>query len=61
MLRRVVTASVAFFILTLIMAIRISSNTPGSDILLVKWGYLPILLVSCVMWSLGVAIHSAAG
>jgi len=44
MFRRVAIASVAFWVLALIIMIRRGSNMPTSDILLIKWGYLPLLI-----------------
>ena len=53
--KRVAIASVAFWILTLIL-MRHGAQLSRSDVLLVKWGYLPILLATCVMWMVGSAI-----
>ena len=55
LLRLVVIASVAFWAMTLIIVVRRGPNTPNSDILLVKWGYLPTLLVVCVFWIAGLS------
>ena len=51
--KRVAIASVAFWILTLIIKIRRRPKLPDSDVLLVKWGYLPVLLITCIMWIIG--------
>ena len=51
--RRFVIASIAFWILVLIIRIRRGSEIPDSDILLIKWGYLPILLITCIFWLAG--------
>ena len=51
--RRFVIASIAFWILVLIIRIRRGSEIPDSDILLIKWGYLPILLIICIFWLAG--------
>ena len=53
--RLVVIASVTFWAMTLIIVVRRGPNTPNSDILLVKWGYLPTLLVVCVFWIAGLS------
>ena len=54
--KRVVIASIAFCILTLLITVRRGPNISGSDILLVKWGYLPVLLVTCILWMVASAI-----
>ena len=47
--KRVAIASIAFCILTLVIMVRRGPNLPDTDILLVKWGYLPVLLVTCIL------------
>ena len=54
--KRVAVASVAFWIITLIILMRRGRNMPKSDLLLIKWGYLPMLLTSCVLWAVGLSI-----
>ena len=54
--KRVAIASVAFCILTLVIMVRRGPNLPDTDILLVKWGYLPVLLVTCILWTVASAI-----
>ena len=48
--KRVAIASIAFSILILIIMIRRGRNIPNADINLVKWGYLPMLLTTCILW-----------
>jgi hypothetical protein len=48
--KRVAIASVAFWILTLMVMIRRGRNITDSDILVVKWGYLPLLFATCIFW-----------
>ena len=48
--KRVAIASIAFWILILIIMIRRGRNIPSPDIYLVKWGYLPMLLTTCILW-----------
>jgi hypothetical protein len=55
-LKRVTIAAVAFWILTLLVMIRRNRNMLDSDMLAVKWGYLPLLLVTCIFWSVASAI-----
>ena len=50
--RRVSIASVAFWMLALIIMIRRGQDVTGSDVLLVKWGYIPILLATSIVWIL---------
>lgn len=47
--KRVAIASVAYWIFTLMVLIRRSSNIHGSDVLLVKWGYLPTLFATWII------------
>ena len=54
--KRVAVASVAFWIITLLSLMRRGRNMPKSDLLLIKWGYLPMLLTSCVLWAVGLSI-----
>ncbi len=54
--KRVAIASVAFWLLTLIIIVRRGRNIPDFDILLVKWGYLPLLLITCIFWMVASAI-----
>ena len=54
--KRVVIASVAFWILTLIILIHRGRNMLDSDTLMIKWGYLPILLATCILWAIGSAL-----
>ena len=54
--KRVAVASVAFWIITLIILMRRGRNMPKSELLLIKWGYLPMLLTSCVLWAVGLSI-----
>ena len=54
--KRVAIASIAFCILTLVIMVRRGPNIPDTDILLVKWGYLPVLLVTCILWMVASAI-----
>ena len=54
--KRVAIASIAFCILTLLIMVRRWPDIPDSDILLVKWGYLPVLLVTCILWMVASAI-----
>ena len=54
--KRVAIASVAFWILTLIILIRRGRNMLDSDTLMIKWGYLPILLATCILWAIGSAL-----
>jgi len=56
--KRVAIASVAFWVMTLLLGLRRRKSMPDTDILLVKWGYLPVLLVTCVLW--GIAAKFAA-
>ena len=56
--KRFAIASVAIWILVLIFGIRRGSRMTDTDILFVKWGYLPILLITCIMWFVGSAIYS---
>ncbi|PHS00621.1 MAG: hypothetical protein COA78_23770 [Blastopirellula sp.] len=48
--KRVGIASVAFWTFTLIIMIRRGHNMTDDDLLLIKWGYLPLLLVTCILW-----------
>lgn len=59
--KQVVIASVTFWILTLMIMIRRGSSISNSDVLLVKWGYLPILSVTCIVWLAASAILYATG
>ena len=52
----VAIASIAFCILTLVIMVRRGANIPDTEILLVKWGYLPVLLVTCILWMVASAI-----
>ena len=54
--KRVGIASVGFWILTLIIMIRRGRNMPDSDILLIKWAYLPLLLATSILWIVALAI-----
>ena len=54
--KRVAIASIAFCILTLVIMVRRGPNLPDTDILLVKWGYLPVLLVTCILLMVASAI-----
>ena len=54
--KRVAIASLAFWILTLIIMLRRGRNIAKSDLLFIKWGYLPILLATCVLWMVASAI-----
>ena len=54
--KRVAIASVVFWIITLIILMRRGRNMPDSDILVIKWGYLPILLFTCILWAVGSTI-----
>lgn len=53
--RRFLIASVAFFILMLIVRLRRGAEMTDTDILFAKWGYLPILLITCIMWGIASA------
>lgn len=52
----VAIASIAFCILNLVIMVRRGANIPDTEILLVKWGYLPVLLVTCILWMVASAI-----
>lgn len=54
--RRVVIASIAFWAMTLVILSRRWANTSDSDILLVKWAFLPILLLVCIFWTVSAAL-----
>ena len=54
--KRIAIASIAYWVMTLIILSRRWLNTSDSDILLVKWAFLPILLVVCVFWTVGAAL-----
>ena len=54
--KRVAIASVAYWILVVIIMIRRGRNIPDADKLLVKWGYLPLLLITCILWLVASAI-----
>ena len=51
-LKRFVIASICFWIMTLIFRIRRNQSMTDLDILFVKWGYLPIALVTFIIWAL---------
>ena len=57
--RRLAKASVAYWIFVLIIRFRRGAEMPDSDTLLVKWGYLPTLLITCIMWRIGSTILTA--
>lgn len=54
--KRVAIASLAYWILILMIMIRCGRYMSDVDILLVKWGYLPLLLVTCILWMVALAI-----
>lgn len=56
-LRRVAIATVAFWGLTVIVLMRRGRHLPDSDILLIKWAYLPILCATCIWWLIALSIR----
>ena len=50
--QRVAIASIAYWVMTLLIMIRRGRNMSRSDILLLKWGFLPLLLTTCTLWLL---------
>lgn len=55
-LRRVAVACIAFWIMALVIVVQRGRTLPDLDILLVKWGYLPLLLLTCILWAVAAAI-----
>lgn len=54
--KRVGIASIAFWFLALIILIRRGRTVPESDILVLKWGFLPLLFVTFILWSVAATI-----
>ena len=56
--KRVMIASIAFWFFVVIIKIRRGPKIPDIDILIIKWGYIPIVLVTNIIWIMKSVIMS---
>ena len=47
---RFAIAAVAYWTIALIMLLRSQREMTATDLRLLKWGYLPLVLITCILW-----------